>query len=62
VPINPVGPNKRLNIAVAIFLGGFGGLGVAIFSEYLADSLDKDEDVENLLHLPVLASIPQFDR
>ncbi len=62
VPINPVGPNKRLNIAVAIFLGGFGGLGVAIFSEHLTDSLEKDEDVENLLHLPVLASIPQLDR
>jgi len=62
VPINPVSPNKRLNIAVAIFLGGFGGLGVAIFSEHLTDSLEKDEDVENLLHLPVLASIPQMER
>ncbi len=49
-------------MVLAIFLGGFGALGLAYFSEQLTDSLEKDEDVENLLHLPLLASIPQMDR
>ncbi len=62
IPGKPVSPNIRLNMVLAIFLGGSGALGLAYFSEHLADSLEKDEDVENLLHLPVLASIPQLER
>ncbi len=57
-----VSPNIRLNMILAIFLGGSGALGLAYLSEHLADSLEKDEDVENLLHLPVLASIPLLER
>ena len=49
-------------MAFAIFLGGAGGFGLAFFSEYLDDSLEKNEDVENHLRLPVLASIPQLER
>ena len=46
---------------LAIFLGGFGGLGLAFFGEYLDDSLEKPEDVEKSLQLPVLASIPELE-
>jgi capsular polysaccharide biosynthesis protein len=49
-----------LNIVLSIFLGGFGGLGLAFFSEYLDDSLEKPEDVEEALQIPVLASIPEL--
>ncbi len=59
-PSKPVSPKIFLNMVLAIFLGGFGGFGLAFFSEYLNDSLEKDEDVENHLHLPVLASIPEL--
>jgi capsular exopolysaccharide synthesis family protein len=46
---------------LAIIMGGFGGLGLALFIEYyLDDSLGKPEDVEKSLQLPVLASIPQL--
>ena len=45
---------------IAIFLGGVGGLGLALFSEYLDDSLEKPEDVEKELQLPVLTSIPEL--
>jgi len=57
--VKPVSPNKRLNMVLAIFLGGFGALGLAYISEILADSLEKEEDVENYLRVPVLASIPE---
>ncbi len=56
-PLKPVSPKVLLNIVLAIFLGGFGGLGLAFFGEYLDDSLEKPEDVEKALQLPVLASI-----
>ena len=59
-PLKPVSPKVLLNIVLAIFLGGFGGLGLAFFGEYLDDSLEKPEDVEKELQLPVLASIPEL--
>ena len=58
-PLKPISPKVLLNIVLAIFLGGFGGLGLAFFIEYLDDSLEKPEDVEKALQLPVLASIPE---
>ncbi len=59
-PLKPVSPKVLLNIVLAIFLGGFGGLGLGFFTEYLDDSLEKPEDVEKALQLPVLASIPEI--
>jgi capsular polysaccharide biosynthesis protein len=41
---------------LGLFLGAFGGLGLAFFLEYLDDSLETIEDVEEKLQLPVLAS------
>ena len=59
-PLKPVSPKVFLNIVLAIFLGAFGGLGLGFFTEYLNDSLEKPEDVEKALQLPVLASIPEL--
>ncbi len=61
IPLKPVSPKVLLNIVLAIFLGGFGGLGLAFFTEYLDDSLGKPEHVEKVLQLPVLASIPKLE-
>jgi uncharacterized protein involved in exopolysaccharide biosynthesis len=59
-PSKPVSPRVLLNMVLAIFLGGFGGLGLAFFLEYLDDSLEKDEDVETYLELPALGSVPDM--
>jgi uncharacterized protein involved in exopolysaccharide biosynthesis len=59
-PREPVSPKKLLNFLLAIFLGAFGGLGLAFFVEYLDDKLEKVEDVEEVFQLPVLASIPEM--
>ena len=59
-PLKPVSPKVLLNIVLGIFLGAFGGLGLAFFMEYLDDSLEKPDDAENALELPVLASIPEL--
>lgn len=58
-PIEPVSPKNPLILALAVLFGGVGAVGLALLSEYLDDSLEKAEDVETLLHLPVLASIPE---
>jgi len=59
-PIKPVSPKVLLNILIGIFLGGFGGLFLAFFTEYIDDTLEKPEDVEKVLQVPVLASIPEL--
>ena len=60
-PLKPVSPNVLLNIFIGIFLGGFGGMGLAFFTEFLDDSIEKPEDVEKVLQLPLLASIPEIE-
>jgi uncharacterized protein involved in exopolysaccharide biosynthesis len=57
-----VRPKKGMNIAVGFFLGIFGGIGLAFFSEYLDHSLKSPRDVEEKLNLPTMASIPVFKK
>ena len=59
-PLNPVSPNILLNMALGLVLGVFGAFALAFFLEYLDDSLEKTEEVEEYLRLPVLASIPEL--
>jgi polysaccharide biosynthesis protein PslE len=60
VPLKPVKPRVLLNLVLGFFLAAFGGLGLAFFVEYLDEGLEKPEDVEEALDLPVLASIPEL--
>ena len=59
-PLKPASPRIVLNLLLGIFLGAFGGLGLAFTMEFLDDSLRRPEDVEEYLNLPVLASIPRL--
>src|SRR5215208_3320681 len=57
-PDSPVGPNRTRTIIVAFFLSIGLGLGLALFFEYLDDTVHSTEEVERVLHLPALAVIP----
>jgi succinoglycan biosynthesis transport protein ExoP len=57
-PDSPVGPNRARTIFAAFFLSIGFGLGLALFLEYLDDTVHSTEDVERVLHLPALAVIP----
>ncbi|MFO7606539.1 MAG: GNVR domain-containing protein [Desulfurivibrionaceae bacterium] len=56
--LEPIKPNKALNLSLGFFLAFFGGVTVAFLLEYQDDSLKTKEDVEKRLGLPVLASVP----
>lgn len=57
-PDNPVGPNRARTIFAAFFLSIGLGLGLALFFEYLDDTVHSTQEVERTLHLPALAVIP----
>lgn len=57
-PDSPVGPNRARTIVAAFLLSIGLGMGLALFLEYLDDTVHSTEEVERLLHLPALAVIP----
>ncbi len=58
VPEGPVGPNRMRAVMLAMFLALCGGIGLALFLEYMDDSINSTEDIEKILRLPALAVIP----
>ena len=59
VPILPFKPKVMLNLLLAIVVGLVGGVGLAFFMEYFADSITKPEEMTNRFHIPILGVAPQ---
>jgi capsular exopolysaccharide synthesis family protein len=60
-PEGPVGPNRTRTVFIAFFLSLGLGIGLALFLEYLDDTVHSTDEVERLLHLPALAVIPSVN-
>src|SRR5215213_7368276 len=58
VPDYPVGPQRLRGVLLALFLSLAGGVGLAIFLEYMNDSVRSTEDVDRWLRLPSMGVIP----
>ncbi|MBA3321637.1 MAG: polysaccharide biosynthesis tyrosine autokinase [Pyrinomonadaceae bacterium] len=58
VPELPVGPKRTQSVMLAFFFSLVFGVGLALFLDYLDDTIGSAEDVEKMLHLPALAAIP----
>jgi capsular exopolysaccharide synthesis family protein len=58
VPDGPYTPKPRRNLMIAIFLGLFGGVGLAFLFEHLDDTIKLSDEMEQHLGLPVLGVIP----
>jgi capsular exopolysaccharide synthesis family protein len=62
IPSNiPVSPRRLTTVAAALFLSTLFGMGLALFLEYLDDTIRSTEEIENYLQLPALAAIPTMD-
>jgi capsular exopolysaccharide synthesis family protein len=59
-PDSPVGPARMRSVLMALVLGLALGVGLALFLEYLDDSIHSTDDVEKFLRLPALVSIPRI--
>lgn len=58
VPPKPARPRKLINLALALVLGCALGVGMALFQEYLDNTLKSPDDVQRYLRLPALGVIP----
>lgn len=58
VPDEPVKPNKKKNLLLALIVGGMAGIGVAFFLEYLDDTIKDAETAKQVFDVPVLSVIP----
>ncbi|MNE57842.1 Capsular polysaccharide type 8 biosynthesis protein cap8A [compost metagenome] len=57
----PISPNPKMNIVVAFMLALMVGIAISFLLDYLDDTIKTEEDVEALLGVPVLSSIPSFN-
>ncbi len=59
-PDEPVSPRRLTTVVAALVLSTLFGMGLALFLEYLDDTIRTTEDVGSYLQLPALAAIPMI--
>jgi capsular exopolysaccharide synthesis family protein len=57
-PLSPIRPRRTLNVLVSLLVGFVLGCVLALFNEYLDNSVKTPEEVEQLVSLPALGIIP----
>ena len=57
LPEFPSKPNRKRNILLGIIMGLFGGVGLALFLEYLDNTVKTPDDIEERYNIPVLSTI-----
>lgn len=60
-PDRPIAPSRLTSVLAALILSTLFGAGLALFLEYLDDSIRSTEDIEKYLGLPALAAIPSIE-
>lgn len=59
MPLNPVKPNKRLNVVVSFFMGIIIAVFIILFKEYFNNYVKTQEDIEKYLEVSVIGNIPK---
>ncbi|PFT58450.1 YveK family protein [Priestia megaterium] len=54
---SPIKPQPLMNVAIAIVVGLMVGVGLSFLLEYLDNTLKTEQDIENILELPVMGVI-----
>ena len=59
-PQDPVKPNKKRNLLLAVVMGLFLGFGLALFLEYLDNTIKLPDEIKEELNIPFLGAVPAF--
>lgn len=59
-PEIPSKPRKKRNVMLGLILGLFGGIGVALFLEYLDNTVKYPDDVQDRFGVPVIGTVPML--
>ena len=59
-PQDPVKPNKKRNLLLAVILGLAMGFGLALFLEYLDNTVKLPDEIKEDLNIPFLGAVPAF--
>ncbi|ACL70967.1 GumC family protein [Halothermothrix orenii] len=62
VPESPVGPNMKLNLAIAIIMGLFVGVFIAFILEFINNTIQRVEEIEEITDVPIIGYIPYIDK
>ncbi|MDN4495155.1 YveK family protein [Ureibacillus aquaedulcis] len=57
---SPIKPNKMLNIAIGAVIGLMIGLGLAFLIEYMDTTIKTEQDVEDILGLPIIGLVSKI--
>ena len=60
VPENPIKPNKKMNIAIAMVLGVMASVFVIFLIEALNTKIKEPKDIEEKLGIPVYGVVPKY--
>ncbi|MCF0266562.1 polysaccharide biosynthesis tyrosine autokinase [Acinetobacter guillouiae] len=58
-PVKPIKPQKLIVLLLAIFVGGFIGVFIALLRNMLSSGIKDSSRIENELDLPVYATVPR---
>lgn len=60
LPKEPISPNKAKNTIIAMLIGFMVGVGIIFLNMMLNNTVEKDEDIEKAIGIPVIGTIPKF--
>ena len=60
VPTNPIKPNKKMNVLIAMVLGVMGSIFIIFLLEALNTKIKTPKDIEEKLGIPVFGVVPKY--
>lgn len=60
IPTNPIKPNKKMNVLIAMVLGVMGSVFIIFLIEALNTKVKEPKDIEEKLGIPVFGVVPKF--
>ena len=61
VPVDPIKPSKKTNVAIAGILGIMLGVGIIFVIEFFDNTIKNADDVQKYLGLNIMGEIPTFE-